>query len=160
MGFSLGSNLGNRLETLERACDYLSDLFGGLKLSQLYETEPVGCPPGSPCYLNACVEVSTDMPAEEILTYCQRIEKELGRTRSGTYGEPRTCDIDLLYCGEERADSPALQLPHPRAHTRAFVLQPLCDIDPMLTLPGFTRTVAEQLAALPDAERLIRPFPL
>ena len=111
--FSLGSNLGNRLAQLESACDYLADIFGGLRLSQVYETEPVGCPEGSPCYLNACVEVETDMPAEEILQLCLRIESELGRTRSGEYGEARTCDIDLICCGGETCQSATLTLPTP-----------------------------------------------
>ena len=147
--FSLGSNLGDRLAMLENACDYLTDVFGGLRLSQVYETEPVGCPPGSPSYLNACVAVESDMPAEEILQLCLRIETELGRTRSGEYGEARTCDIDLICCGSETSQTTALTLPHPRAHQREFVLRPLCDIDPQLILPGQTQTVEQLLAALP-----------
>ena len=157
--FSLGSNLGDRLAMLESACDYLADVFGGLRLSQVYETEPVGCPEGSPSYLNACVEVETDMPAEEILELCLRIEQELGRTRSGEYGEARTCDIDLICCGSETSQSATLTLPHPRAHEREFVLRPLCDIDPQLILPGQAQTAAQLLAALP-AGSAVTPYPL
>ena len=149
VGFSLGTNLGDRLATLERVCDYLSDLFGALRLSQVYETEPVGCPEGSPPYLNACVEVSTNMAPEAILRCCMEIEKDLGRTRSGEYGEPRTCDIDILYCGELICNRPELTLPHPRAHVREFVLRPLCDIDPLLVLPGQTLPVRDLLQSLP-----------
>ena len=156
---SLGSNTGDRLAHLESACDALSREFGDLRLSQVYETQPVGCPPGSPAFLNACVEVRTTLPPQEILKICQSIEQELGRTRSGVYGEPRTCDIDLLYCGEITLHTPELTLPHPRAHLRRFVLEPLCDIDPTLTLPGQTRSVAELLAALP-AEPGVTPFDL
>lgn len=148
--FSLGSNLGNRLDLLESACDYLAELFGALRLSQVYETAPVGCPEGSPCYLNACVEVETDMPAETILQHCLRIEQELGRTRTGVYGEPRPCDIDLIACGEERCCNQQLTLPHPRAHEREFVLRPLCDIDPAFILPGQKLTAAQLLAQLPE----------
>ena len=147
--FSLGSNVGDRLTILESACDYLADAFGGLRLSQVYETEPVGCPAGSPAYLNACVEVNTTMPAEEVLQLCMRIEKELGRTRNGVYGAPRTCDIDMILYGELQLNTPALTLPHPRAHEREFVLRPLCDIDPQLVLPGHTLNVSAMLAALP-----------
>ena len=147
--FSLGSNVGDRLAILESACDYLAEIFGGLRLSQVYETEPVGCPPGSPSYLNACVEVSTDMPAEEVLQHCMCIEQELGRTRNGVYGAPRTCDIDVILYGELQQNTPALTLPHPRAHEREFVLRPLCDIDPQLVLPGQTLSVSDMLAALP-----------
>ena len=161
VGFSLGSNLGDRLAALESACDHLADVFGALRLSQVYETAPVGCPPGSPAYLNACVEVETDMPAPDILQLCMDIEKALGRTRSGVYGEARTCDIDLLYCGTETYDTAELTLPHPRAHERAFVLRPLCDIDPALKLPRQEKTVAELLAALPSSENSgVKPFPI
>lgn len=147
--FSLGSNVGDRLAILENACDYLADVFGGLHLSQLYETEPVGCPAGSPSYLNACVEVSTDMPPQDVLELCMRIEKELGRERNGVYGAPRTCDIDIIMYGELQLQSPTLTLPHPRAHEREFVLRPLCDIDPQLILPGHSLTVSAMLATLP-----------
>lgn len=159
VGFSLGSNLGDRLVTLESVCDYLSDVFGALRLSQVYETEPVGCPEGSPAYLNACVEVETDMPAPEVLRICQQIEQELGRTRSGIYGEARTCDIDILYCGDEIYASPELTIPHPRLLQRAFVLRPLCDIDPTLVLPGSFRTIQQHLDELADAHS-VTLFPL
>lgn len=147
--FSLGSNEGDRLATLESACDYLSDVFGALKLSQLYETEPVGCPAGSPHYLNACVEVNTTMPPQEVLELCLRIEQELGRVRNGTYGAPRTCDIDIIAYGDVQLCTPELTLPHPRAHLREFVLRPLCDLDPHLKLPGIPTTVGQLLAELP-----------
>ncbi len=149
-GFSLGSNSGNRLAILERACDHLTQIFGDLRLSQVYETEPVNCPPGSPAFLNACVEVATTMPPQEILYRCQEIEKALGRIRTGVYGEARTCDIDLIYSGDLQVDTSQLTLPHPRATQRRFVLQPLCDIDPALILPGQTATVQELLARLPE----------
>ena len=157
--FSLGSNMGDRLAMLESACDYLADTFGSLHLSQVYETEPVGCPAGSPAYLNACVAVETDMPAEEILQLSLRIEAELGRTRSGVYGEPRPCDIDLICCGNETQQSPELTLPHPRAHEREFVLRPLCDLDPQLVLPGQTKSVIQLLEQLP-AGPAVTPYPL
>ena len=159
VGLALGSNTGDRLALLEAACDRLSELFGHLRLSQVYETEPVDCPPGSPVFLNACVEVSTALPPLEVLKCCQRIEQELGRTRSGLYGEARTCDIDLIYHGSVELQSPELTLPHPRAHLRRFVLQPLCDIDPTLRLPGRSQTVAQLLEQLPE-EPTVRPFDL
>lgn len=159
VGFSLGSNVGDRLAMLETACDFLAAHFGNLRLSQVYETEPVGCPPGSPSFLNACVEVETDMPAAEILHLCQQAEQELGRERHGIYGEARTCDIDLIYCGKETHHTAELTLPHPRAHVRAFVLRPLSDIDPHLILPGQAQTVTELLAALPTESAVI-PYPL
>ncbi len=160
VGLSLGSNLGDRLATLERTCDALCDAFGDLRLSQLYETEPVGCPEGSPAYLNACVEVATELPPEEVLRVCQEIERELGRSRSGVYGEPRTCDIDILYYDTLTVRAEGLEIPHPRAHEREFVLRPLCDIDPTLRLPGQARTVRELLDSLPAGGPAVTPFPL
>ena len=159
VGLSLGSNKGDRLALIESACDRLCEVLGDLRVSLLYETEPVDCPPGSPAYLNACVEALTPLPPQEILRSCQSIERELGRTRSGVYGEARTCDIDLLYCGDCVLNTPELTLPHPRAHLRRFVLQPLSDIDRFLVLPGQTRSVAELLAQLPTEPRVI-PFDL
>ncbi len=158
-GFSLGSNYGDRLAYLERACDALSELFGELRLSQVYETQPVGCPPGSPTFLNACVEVYTTREPENILESILRIEEQLGRKRHGVYGEPRTCDIDLLYCGEEVRHSEHLTLPHPRIAARRFVLQPLCDIDPELRLPGLNASVRDLLERLPT-DGGVSPFDL
>lgn len=99
------------------------------------------------------------MPPEDVLSHCLRIEHELGRTRSGQYGEPRPCDIDMIYCGELIMNTPTLTLPHPRAHTRRFVLQPLCDIDPLLTLPGQSETVQALLDKLPQSPT-VTPFDL
>ncbi len=159
VGLSLGSNLGDRLATLESACDALAEAFGSLRLSQVYETAPIGCPEGSPAYLNACVEIATELPPDALLRVAQGIENALGRERSGIYGEPRTCDIDIIYYDTETVSTPMLTIPHPRAHERAFVLRPLCDIDPELRLPGQAATVAELLAALPD-DGGVSPFPL
>ncbi len=150
-GFSLGSNCEDRLAFLVKTCDRLAQLFGDLRLSRVYETEPVNCPPGSPSFLNACVEVAATMPPQEILHHCQEIEKALGRVRTGVYGEARTCDIDLIYSGDLQIDTPRLTLPHPHAAQRRFVLQPLCDIDPSLVLPGQTSTVQELLNRLPES---------
>lgn len=150
VGLALGANSGERLQQLELACDALAERFGPLRLSQVYETEPVGCPEGSPPFLNACVELHTPLPPQEVLGVCRDIELRLGRRRSGVYGEPRPCDIDIIYHGDCVMNTPELTLPHPRAHLRRFVLAPLCDINPTLTLPGQSKSVAELLAALPE----------
>ena len=141
------------------ACDALSEHFGALRLSQVYETEPVNCPPGSPAFLNACVELHTALPPQRVLELCLGIEQQLGRTRTGEYGAPRTCDIDILYYGTLVQSGPELTLPHPRAHSRLFVLRPLCDIDPLLVLPGQTRTVQQLAEALPNQAAVV-PFPI
>jgi len=158
--FSLGSNVGDRLATLEAACDRLAEAFGSLRLSQVYETEPVGCPEGSPWYLNACVEAVTDIPPQGVLELCRHIEQSLGRVRSGLRNEPRTCDIDIICYGDLAMESPELTLPHPRACLREFVLRPLCDIDPLLALPGQSLTAAALLDRLPPGGPQVKPFDL
>ncbi len=158
---ALGANLGDRLESLERACDALHETYGALRLSQLYETEPVGCPAGAPSFLNACVELYTDESPQQVLARCQQIESLLGRQRSGVYGEPRSCDLDVVSYGELILHDEALTLPHPRAHERTFVLQPLCDLDADLLLAGQTRRVTDLLAHLEDeGHALPTVFPL
>lgn len=157
---ALGSNTGDRLTLLESACDLLADTFGALRLSQVYETEPVRCPEGSPAFLNACVEVETALSPLEILHRCQEIEQELGRERNGVYGAPRTCDLDLICVGQQKMETPELTLPHPRAHQRAFVLYPIRDIDPLLVLPGQTGTVAELIERLPADGPALSLYPL
>ncbi len=158
---ALGANLGHPLEQLERACDLLAEEYGDLRLSQLYETSPVNCPEGSPNYLNACVEIRSTQSPQEILRHCQEIEHKLGRQRTGIYGEARSCDIDIINYGELQLNSEELTLPHPRAHERAFVLQPLCDIDRNLRLAGQEQTAHELLQSLPiTPENLIHPFDL
>lgn len=158
---ALGANLGNPLEQLERACDLLADCYGELRLSQLYETSPVNCPEGSPNYLNACLELYTEQSPQELLKQCQHIEAELGRVRSGIYGEARSCDIDIINYSDVQLDSSELTLPHPRAHERAFVLQPICDIDPYFTLAGQEQDAQSLLQTLPqNSDNTLRPFDL
>lgn len=144
----MGANLGNRLETLETVCEVMRRTFGSIKRSHIYETEPVDCPDGSPAFLNLCLEVQTNMPAHSLLQFCLGLEAELGRERHGIINAPRTCDIDLLYCGEEIIRTPQLTIPHPRLHQRAFVLKPLCDIAADFILPDQTLPVCQLLDQL------------
>lgn len=146
---SLGSNLGNRHENLRQCCQKLSAQFGDIRVSSLYESEPINCPLNSPPYINACVEFESRESPETILEHCLRIERELGRKRSGIYGEARICDIDLINYGEYQCDSAQLVLPHPRAHQRAFVLQPLCELAAQLTLAGQQQELCHILEKLP-----------
>lgn len=135
----LGSNLGDRLGNLCRAADLLAALPGVcvLRSSRIYETEPVGGPPQGP-YLNAVLEVECDLGPRELLAACGRIEAELGRVRAERWGA-RTIDVDILTYGAERIAEPALEVPHPRMHERAFVLAPLAELDADPPLPGGRR---------------------
>jgi 2-amino-4-hydroxy-6-hydroxymethyldihydropteridine diphosphokinase len=135
---SLGSNLGNRLETLQGAIDALEDTPGvRIKaVSPVYETEPWGVEPGSqPSYFNAVVMLRTTLPPSSLLERAHAIEEALGRVRDEHWG-PRTLDVDIVSYAEIVSDDPQLTLPHPRAHERAFVLAPWHDMDPDAQLPG------------------------
>lgn len=144
---SLGSNLGNRLETLQGAVDALADT-PGLRVkavSPVYETEPWGIEPGSqPDYLNAVVLIKTTLPPSSLLERAQAIEEAFFRVRESKWG-PRTIDVDIVSYQDVVSADPALTLPHPRAHERAFVLVPWHDVDPQAELPG-RGPVAELLA--------------
>lgn len=132
----IGSNLGDRLRHLQDAVDGLARCPGVevVAVSRVYETEPVGGP-AQPAYLNAAVAVDTSLSARGLLEVGQRLEADARRVRAERWG-PRTLDVDLLRCEGFESDDPALTLPHPRAHERAFVLVPLADVDPALDLPA------------------------
>lgn len=154
-GIALGSNMGAKLNMIRAARDYFLEMHlqeDEFLQSRLYMTEPVGCPAGSDWYVNAVLEFTWVGTSEDLLVHCQFVERELGRVRSHVKCEPRTADVDVLYLGEVVVDSPALTLPHPRAHLRKFVLKPLSDIRPALILPGQTLSVADLLNGLDTPE--------
>ncbi|MEV5507583.1 2-amino-4-hydroxy-6-hydroxymethyldihydropteridine diphosphokinase [Streptomyces orinoci] len=146
---SLGSNLGNRLETLQGAVDALEDTPGVRvkRVSPVYETEPWGVAPGSqPAYYNAVVMVKTTLPPGSLLERGHAIEEAFERVRDERWG-PRTIDVDIVTYQDVVSDDPVLTLPHPRAHERAFVLVPWYDVDPEAVVPGHG-PVAELLAGM------------
>ena len=151
----LGSNQGDRLGALRAARSGLD--AHGLRVvasSSLYETAPQGEVLDQADFLNACVAVDTELGPEDLLDVCQAVEGELGRRRDGTRHGPRPIDIDLLLMGGIRHASGRLVLPHPEVTTRRFVLEPLLEIDPSLSLPDGTR-----LASLLEAVRDQRVAP-
>ncbi|WP_381553212.1 2-amino-4-hydroxy-6-hydroxymethyldihydropteridine diphosphokinase [Streptomyces eurythermus] len=146
---SLGSNLGNRLETLQGAVDALEDTPGVRvkAVSPVYETEPWGVEPGSqPSYFNAVVVLKTTLPPASLLERAHAVEEAFHRVRDERWG-PRTLDVDIVAYADVTSDDPQLTLPHPRAHERAFVLAPWHDVDPQAQLPG-RGAVAELLSAI------------
>ncbi|MFC3573848.1 2-amino-4-hydroxy-6-hydroxymethyldihydropteridine diphosphokinase [Streptomyces yaanensis] len=146
---SLGSNLGNRLETLQGAIDALEDTPGVRvkAVSPVYETEPWGVEPGSqPAYFNAVVVLKTTLPPSSLLERAHAVEEAFHRVREERWGA-RTLDVDIVTYADVVSDDPLLTLPHPRAHERAFVLAPWHDLDPQAQLPG-RGPVADLLAAL------------
>jgi dihydroneopterin aldolase/2-amino-4-hydroxy-6-hydroxymethyldihydropteridine diphosphokinase len=133
---SVGSNLGDRLANLQRGIDVLC-CGGGLScsaVSAVYETAPVGGPEQGD-YLNAVLLARSALPPAGILQRCQAAEAELGRVRAERFG-PRTLDVDIVAIGAEQSADPAVTLPHPRAHERAFVLVPWLDVQPDAVVPG------------------------
>ncbi|MDT9680931.1 2-amino-4-hydroxy-6-hydroxymethyldihydropteridine diphosphokinase [Streptomyces sp. TRM76323] len=146
---SLGGNLGNRLENLQGAIDALEDTPGVRvkAVSPVYETEPWGVEPDAqPPYLNAVVVVKTTLPPSSLLERAHAVEEAFDRVRTERWGA-RTVDVDIVTYADEVSDDPALTLPHPRAHQRAFVLRPWLDVEPEAQLPGAGR-VADLLAGV------------
>jgi 2-amino-4-hydroxy-6-hydroxymethyldihydropteridine diphosphokinase len=126
--------------------------------SSLWQTTPVNCPPGSPLFVNAVVGFAPQKneTPESLLQKLRALEQEFGRRPKKVLNEPRPLDLDLIAFGTETRNSPGLVLPHPRAHLRRFVLQPLSEIAPELILPGQSRTISQLLAGLPDEEMVAR----
>ena len=133
---AIGSNLGDRMDNLQRGIDMLdSDGLTATAVSGVFETAPVGGPPQAD-YLNAVLLARSSLPAREILARCAAAESAAGRVRSVRWG-PRTLDVDIITCGDEHSTDQELTLPHPRAHERAFVLAPWLDVQPTAVLPGW-----------------------
>jgi len=153
---ALGSNLGNSQEVLRSAVSALAAV-PGLEVhdvSPLARTVAVGGPAGQPDFLNAVVLARTTLAPRELLHVVQGIEIDHGRTRDERWG-PRTLDIDLIQFGAVLGFSDDLELPHPRAHERAFVLQPWAEVDPGAVLAGLGGGPVEALAATaPDRDGL------
>ena len=135
---ALGSNLGDRAAWLVAGREDLAGLHQTRELgaSAIYETAPVG-PVDQGAYLNAVVVLETELPPRVLLGHMLAIEASHGRTRdpqTERFG-PRTLDLDLLLYGDECVDEPGLEVPHPRLHERAFVLEPLCEVGSELVHP-------------------------
>jgi dihydroneopterin aldolase/2-amino-4-hydroxy-6-hydroxymethyldihydropteridine diphosphokinase len=152
---ALGANLGPAQETLRQAVHDLAATPGLeiVQVSPLARTAPVGGPE-QPDFLNAVVLARTTLAPRELLHAAQRIEQGHGRERHEHWG-PRTLDVDLVVYGGVLAVTDDLELPHPRAHERAFVLQPWAEVDPHAVLPGLGGGPVAQLAATaPDRDGL------
>jgi 2-amino-4-hydroxy-6-hydroxymethyldihydropteridine diphosphokinase len=142
---SLGANIGNPEEQMQLAIAMLREATDVVALSSIYATEPVGGPE-QPNYLNAICIAESDLPAADLLALLHGIEKTLGRERIERWG-PRTIDLDLIQYGTILSSAQELELPHPRAHERKFVLEPWCEIEPdaILLTHGKISELLEQL---------------
>ncbi|MEI6084214.1 MAG: 2-amino-4-hydroxy-6-hydroxymethyldihydropteridine diphosphokinase [Verrucomicrobiota bacterium] len=138
VGLSLGSNLGDRLRHLQQAKNFLISLSTDRwhLASPAYETGPVDCPPNSPAFFNAVVEIEFAGTPQTLLKKIQTYQAAHGRDRSLPKNAARAIDIDILYFGELKIAEPDLVVPHPRMLERRFVLVPLAIIRPDLVLPN------------------------
>ena len=123
---ALGSNLGERMAALQGAVDAIADTpdVWVTAVSPVYETEPVDSPEDAKNFLNAVVLIDTTLAASRLMDRALAVEDAFDRMRSEVKNAPRTLDVDLIVVGDRRSDEDSLRLPHPRAHERAFVLQP------------------------------------
>ena len=153
VGFSLGSNLGDRLRYLQwaKARLLLSQEAFFLGQSSVYETEPVGVsdPFKEMKFLNAVLIVESDLAAAEWLPKIKQIEEDLARVRTEDRNAPRTIDIDILFAGNEVVESDLLQVPHPRWAERRFVVEPLAEVRGDLVVPNAKCPVRKILAQMP-----------
>jgi len=133
----IGSNLGDSLKNCKYAVEKLSRSEGIelIRASSFYRTEPVGMEDQN-YFVNAVVEVKTDISARNLLQLMQNIENEMGRKREGK-GGPRVIDLDLLFYGQSVIKEQALTVPHPEIHKRRFVLEPFCEIASYFIHPSF-----------------------
>jgi 2-amino-4-hydroxy-6-hydroxymethyldihydropteridine diphosphokinase len=149
----LGSNVGDSASHLRAAVELLGR--GALEIeavSSVYLTEPVGEVLDQPDFLNAAVRIRTALEPEALLDLCKAVEAERGRSFEAPRHSPRPLDVDLLLLGDLELQTARLTLPHPEVMSRRFVLLPLLELDPELTLPDGTR-LADALAALPEGQR-------
>lgn len=147
---SLGSNLGDRVALLR---DAISSLEGVVAVSPVYETAPVGGPPGQGPFLNLVVELDTDLDPRTLLGVCHRLESAADRVRTTRWG-PRTLDVDLLWMEGVEVHEPDLEVPHPRMWARRFVVAPLADIAPDLAGPDAVDRSEGHVRKLGDLDEL------
>lgn len=152
----LGSNLGNRAQHLQHAIDFLHAQAGirVREVSSIYETPPFGPVPQGK-FLNAVAWLECSLPPFDLLRLLKTYEKDAGRVETVRWG-PRSIDLDILIYGNRQVADERLQIPHPGLPQRAFVLVPLAELLPELTVPGLTQTVQGLLEALPDRDGVIR----
>jgi 2-amino-4-hydroxy-6-hydroxymethyldihydropteridine diphosphokinase len=158
----LGSNVGDRRAYLQAAAEDLwAHQVSVIGSSSVYATAPVGEVADQPDFLNACLEVETELAPGALLAACKAVEAALGRTLAGPgyvrHG-PRPIDVDILVYGDCAYESPGLRIPHAELARRRFVLVPLAEIAPQLEIPG-VGTVEAALAALPAGQAVRRHGP-
>jgi 2-amino-4-hydroxy-6-hydroxymethyldihydropteridine diphosphokinase len=150
---SLGSNLGDRQQNLDRALELLAQRMRLGRISPVYETEPVGNT-DQPRFLNLACQVTTHLSPQGLLALAKGIEEKMGRR--GKSGEARLIDIDILLYGDTVLESPELTIPHPRMAERAFVLEPLAEIAPNTVHPVTGKKIKEMRKAIKEKQGVFK----
>ena len=151
---SLGSNLGNRQENLDRALKLLSERMRVGKISSIYDTEAVGTI-AQPRFLNLAIEAFTNLKPEGLLTMVKGLEQKMGRV--SPTGEPRIIDVDILLYGDQVVNNPpTLIIPHKEMAKRSFVLVPMAEIAPDVVHPVLKKTMKELNVAIKETQGIMK----
>ena len=149
----LGSNIGDKEGSITKAFDLLSEICEVKKKSHVYLTEPVGIT-NQEWFLNCVVEIGTELEPKRLLSSLKSIERKLDRIKTVKNG-PRTIDIDILFYGDRIIKTKTLIIPHPLAHERLFVLQPMMDLQPYFVHPILKKSIQELYNSYPRKEKVL-----
>jgi len=150
----LGTNLGDRQANLDKALSLLSQRLGKLRVSSVYDTEPIGNV-NQPRFLNMVCQAYTNLAPAELLALAKGIELKLGRAFHKS-SAPRPIDVDILFYGDQVVETPELVIPHPRLTERAFVLIPLAELAPEFVHPVKGKTVKELLEIVKEKQGVFK----
>jgi 2-amino-4-hydroxy-6-hydroxymethyldihydropteridine diphosphokinase len=156
---SVGSNLGDKLDNCQKGISLLveSGQCRLLKISRFYRTSPVDFIDQA-WFVNAAVMIGTDLDPLALLDRLLAIQQGMGRKPDTVRFGPRIVDLDILLFDDRILQTPRLVIPHPRMHKRAFVLQPICDINPTVIHPVMAKTAAQLLDGLDDDAQRVVPL--
>ncbi|MCH7949270.1 MAG: 2-amino-4-hydroxy-6-hydroxymethyldihydropteridine diphosphokinase [Candidatus Dadabacteria bacterium] len=150
----IGSNLGDTIGNCKIALEEIGNFAEIVRISSLYETEPVGNE-DQPNFINCAVEINTDLSPHELLSHLNSVEDKLGRVRGEKWG-PRVIDLDIIFYDGLVMKDDDLIIPHPRAHLRRFVLEPICEIARDFIHPELKISILELLEKLGDSKVVIK----
>ncbi len=145
---ALGSNVGDSVTYIHKAIELLSKKISNIQTAPIYTSKAVGFT-DQPDFFNTAIKGKTDLEPLELLTFVKDIEQEIGRIYRFRWG-PREIDVDIIFYNDLIFKNDTLEIPHPRAHERDFVLVPIADIDPTTVHPVLKKTVAKLLQELPE----------
>ncbi len=148
----IGSNIGDRQENISKAISLIKEKSKIIKISSIYETEPVGYK-DQDRFLNLALMIRTESSPEELFGFLQSIERKMGRVKRIKNG-PRIIDLDILFYDDEIINEENLKIPHPRLHERMFVLKPLMDISPDFAHPVLKKKIREMVLELKKTEQV------